>query len=406
MMTKSKNQTILLMIIYGLILMTTLLLSKSFGMDTTSDEKSKNLRKEFLDELKASSDELDELGIKIGLKYNTEQEIGFKFEDLDFQDINELQYPYDFGAKIYKIYDGTPADEANLEVDDILMLFGGDTIKSKLDLREKIAAVVTSDKMPVTYFRKGEVQKAILYFDEIFSDYELSVTVDNKPKRIRKKYGVGILGFYWGPGLIMNDYQPANDLFEDLAFGSDELGQLWNNEFGFKFYVGNKMFLGMVFSGAEADGSTKLVNEVTNENIYRKMKFEQNLWGFTLDKRYRLNKKVILSAGCLIGSGKSTIRLQQRNGGFDWNQIWDENGNSNNDYLRLRKKEFLFEPHVSGMYKLFGPVWLQAEAGYMLGFSGKNWREQTLTSEYTISGAPEGSLFRGFSFTISPWIGL
>jgi len=404
-MTKTKNQTILLMIIYGLILMTLLFVSKSYGMDSINDKKKQNLKEEILDELKSSTDELDELGIKIGLKYNTEQEIGFKFENLDFQDLNELHYNYKYGVKIYKIYDDSPAEEAGLKVDDILMTFGQDTIEGKYELRDLIDNIVTKDKMPVKYYRDGEIHKTILHFDEIFSDYELSLTVNNEPRKIRKKYGVGILGFYWSPSFIMSDYSDANDLLSDLSFESKEIDPLWYNEFGFKFYVGNKMFLGMVFSGADTDGSTKLTHPTTMDAIHRKMKFEQNLWGITLDKRYRPNKKVILSAGCMIGSGKSVITLQQRNGNFDWNQIWDENGNSNNDYMKLKKKEFLFEPHVAGMYKLFGPVWLRMEAGYMLGFSGKNWREKTLDSEYTIAGAPEESLFQGFTFTLSPWIG-
>ena len=404
-MIKAKNQTILLMIIYGLILLTTLFVSKSYGMVSNNDEKKQNIKDEFMDELKSSTDELDELGITIGLKYNTEQEIGFKFVNLDYQDINELNYPYNFGVKIYKIYDDSPAKESGLETDDILMKFGKETIKSKEYLRDLIDNIITKDKLTVQYFRKGEVHKTILYFEEIFSDYELSVSVNNEPRKIRKKYGVGILGFYWSPSFIMNEYTVANDLFSDLSFDSKEVNQLWYNEFGFKFYVGNKMFLGMVFAGADADASTKLTHPTTMETIHRKMKFEQNMWGFTLDKRYRPNKKLILSTGCMVGSGKSTITIQQRNGGFDWENIWDENGNSNNDYMKLQKKEFLFEPHVSAMYKMFGPVWLKAEVGYMLGFSGKSWREKTLTSEYTISGAPEESLFQGFTFTISPWIG-
>ena len=403
--TKQTNQSILLLVIYGLILMATLFVTQSYGMDVNQKEKVKKYKKEYVKNIKGSLNEMNEWA-PMDLKFPYHENLGIKYDDINNKDLFDNKYNNDFGVRVWKIYDDSPSYDAGLLKGDILMFFNGDTILNEDHLENMIENLQYVDKLPITYFRNGEIKEVILdldyeYYEEDDFDDDFSINFKKK----NKKHRLGIFGMYWSPSFIFNEYKAANDLLSDLQFQNSQIDQLWQNEFGFKFYVGKSMFLGMVWSDAEADGSTKLTLAETGQNITRKMNFKQDIWGFTFDKRYRPYKKIILSSGFFLGSGKSVLTLHQQNGATPWNKLWTDDKLSNNDYLKIKKNELVFEPRVSMMYRMFGPVWLRLETGYMLGYSNKHWQDITTEDDYVISNAPTESLFQGFTFTIAPWIG-
>lgn len=404
--TSQTNQSMILVIIYGLILVSAFFVTKSYGMDLKDFKAKKGeFKDEYIDDIANSAGEMgDWCGIDMRTEFALKNKVGFKYDDLDYQDITEKEYQKDFGVKIYKIYDDSPADEAGLRIGDIIMIFGLDTIWNEDELDRLLEDKDAKDDVSVIYFRDGKEESTTIYLKK---EYEYNSSYSTGDFKRRKKYRVGILGFYWSPSFVFNEYNAANDLLSDLGFPDNQIEQLWFNEFGFKFYVGKNTFLGMVFAGADAEGVTKLSLAESGDNITRKMKFEQGMWGFTLDKRYRPFKRTMFETGFFIGRGKSILTLQQQNGEVVWDELWTaENKYSNNNNLKIKKRELVFEPRVSAMHRLIGPVWLKVEAGYMLGYSNKHWRDITdKDDEYTISGAPKSSLFDGFTFTISPWIG-
>ncbi len=405
--TTQTYQSTLLMVIYGLILLTVFLVTKVNGMDT-DDKKKKSFGDEYKEDIEESVREIDNWNA-FGFNYFYPHDLGLSYDDIDFQDINEKDYPYTYGVKVRRIYRRSPAYDAGLKAGDIIMTFAGDTVSSEEQLDQLIEELGKKDKLPITYFRDGKEFKTILYLDgEYDDDYEFDDDhhdIDFGFHKTRRKKNVGIFGMYWSPSFIMNEYEAANNLLTDLSFQDNEIEQLWFNEFGFKFYVGKNTFLGMVFAGADAEGSTSLQLNADGPTIHRKMKFEQGIWGFTLDKRYRVLDRMMISSGVFIGRGKSILTLHQQNGEIIWDELWSENKHANNDYLKMKKRELLFEPRISAMYRMLGPIWLKVEAGYMLGYSNKHWRDITTDDEYEISNAPETSLFDGVTFTISPWIG-
>ncbi|MFP4546903.1 MAG: PDZ domain-containing protein [Fidelibacterota bacterium] len=405
--TTQTYQSTLLMVIYGLILLTLFLVTKVNGMET-DDKKKKNFKDEYREDIEESVGEIENWNA-FGFKYFYPHDLGLSYDDIDFQDINEKDYSYTYGVKIRRIYRRSAAYDAGLKAGDILMTFAGDTVFSEEQLDQLIEELGKKDKLSVTYFRDGKEFKTILYLDgEYDDDYEFdddNHDIDFGFHKKRKKKNVGIFGMYWSPSFILNEYEAANNLLTDLSFQDNEIQQLWFNEFGFKFYVGKNTFLGMVFAGADAEGSTTLQLNAESPTIHRKMKFEQGMWGFTLDKRYRVLDRMMVSSGVFIGRGKSILTLHQQNGEIIWNELWSEDKHANNDYLKMKKRELVFEPRISAMYRMLGPIWLKVEAGYMLGYSNKHWRDITTDDEYQISNAPETSLFDGVTFTISPWIG-
>ncbi len=406
--TTHPNQSTLLMVIYGLILLTLLLVSKVTGMDIDDKEK-KNFGDAYIEDIEESVREMEDWNA-FGLKYFYPHDLGLSYDDIDFQDINEQDYPYTYGVKIRRIYRRSAAYDAGLKAGDIIMSFADDTVYSEKQLDKLIEELEEKDKLPVKYFRNDKQHKTVLYLDGDYNYDDIEFDHDHHDidfgfHKKDKKKSVGFFGMYWSPGFIMNDYTAANDLLSDLQFADDEIEQLWYNEFGFKFYIGKNTFLGMVFSGADAEGSTTLQLNDAGPTVHRKMKFEQGIWGFTLDKRYRVMDRMMLSSGFFIGRGKSILTLHQQNGEIIWDELWANDQTANNDYLKMEKRELVFEPRVSAMYRMVGPIWLKVEAGYNLGYSGKHWRDITTDDEYQVSNAPETSLFDGLTFTISPWIG-
>jgi len=398
-----REQSIILLVIFSMLLIGTVFFTQAQGMSMDDQEKKKKFKDEYLDDLSGSLEEMNDWGIDLGFNFQTDRSIGFKYVDLDYQDIFEQGYDKNFGVKIYKVYDESPAYQAGLQYGDIVMFFENDTVYNSKDLEQKIENYNGAGQLHLTYFRDRKIYKTLLQLEKISDDdHDFYSEFSKKPK----KYKVGIFGFYWSPSFVFNDYEAANNLLADMQFSNNQIDQLWFNEFGFKFYIGKNRFLGMVFSGADAQGTTTLTLNNAGNPVTRKMNFYQGIWGVTYDKRYRPLKKTMFSSGFFLGRGKSILTLQQQNGQLDWDELWSKDNHlANNDYLKLKKRELVFEPRVSVMQRIVGPVWLKLEAGYMLGYSGKHWRNITTDDDYVISDAPKTSLFQGFTFTIAPWIG-
>ena len=67
----------------------------------------------------------------------------------------ETEYP-EGGARVTHVVDGSPADEAGIEKDDIVVRFGGDVIRGPKGLTERIHAGKPGDEVAVTVLRDGE----------------------------------------------------------------------------------------------------------------------------------------------------------------------------------------------------------------------------------------------------------
>ena len=60
------------------------------------------------------------------------------------------------GAAIRSVEQGSPAEQAGLQANDIVTAINGETIESYEGLAEKVAASEPGDKLELTVYRKGE----------------------------------------------------------------------------------------------------------------------------------------------------------------------------------------------------------------------------------------------------------
>ena len=60
------------------------------------------------------------------------------------------------GVKISKVYNGSPADKAGLEMNDIIITFDGEKVHSPKDLKNSVKMKKVNDKVDLEYFRDGK----------------------------------------------------------------------------------------------------------------------------------------------------------------------------------------------------------------------------------------------------------
>jgi putative serine protease PepD len=70
------------------------------------------------------------------------------------------------GAVVVEVTPGTPADEAGLQPEDIIVEFDGQEIDSMLALHTRVLIHQPGDEVTITYFRDGERQQTTVTLDE------------------------------------------------------------------------------------------------------------------------------------------------------------------------------------------------------------------------------------------------
>lgn len=96
--------------------------------------------------------------------FQTEQKI-FAFDTpwlgVEIHDVSEKTLKsmgLDNGVIIAKIYNNSPAEKANLEIDDIIVTFDGEKVESPKDLSAQIKMKKVNDEVELEYFREGKIQ--------------------------------------------------------------------------------------------------------------------------------------------------------------------------------------------------------------------------------------------------------
>jgi serine protease Do len=62
------------------------------------------------------------------------------------------------GAKIVEVTPGSPADQANLRVGDVVVAVEGKKVKTQMDLRDHILRYEPGDRVELTILRNGSKQ--------------------------------------------------------------------------------------------------------------------------------------------------------------------------------------------------------------------------------------------------------
>ncbi len=359
-------------------------------------EKAEEVAREV--EIQVSAEEIQEK------PENTRMEtpfMGVFFDDLTFEDARERNYKYMYGVLITHVTSNTPAKLYRVIDGDILMEIGGKKIYGSEHVKKVISSFYVGDKVVLKVFRDGEVQNLEFVFGSRYSDKkEKDFVVDDK-KKGRRRHSVGHGGIGWTPAFIDFDaFDDINELRSNLGFSElPEDGLVLPLGIAGHGNVGKGWFLGGMGAFYWQESKNK------SDDTIRRMHFSMGYGGVTIDKRFAITRRLICSAGVMIGGGGYTIELNQTDGDYNWNTMHNDLAASSNNYVRLNKSFMVAQPKVAVMYRILDWLSLKAEAGYMYGYSfSDGWKANVVQDSYEVVDSPD-TKFEGYTIMIGPWFG-
>ncbi|MCD4819785.1 MAG: PDZ domain-containing protein [Candidatus Cloacimonetes bacterium] len=382
---------------------------------------------EAIDDAMESLEDLEDLkdldkiiNIQIGDSKLNDAVMGVYLSDIDFEDAYKMHYDYNYGVLLKSVLVGGAADKAGLQKGDIVMEFDGEKAFHEDILVDLIKSRGPGKTVKVKYFRYDKINYTDLTIGSRKAQKEeKGITTKGKSKKRRKSVGHG--GGSWIPVWYQPDVTEINSFLKIMEFQDEtfsEKGFLMHGGGG-KGNVGKGWFIGGMGAGYENEETTRYDWAHYNDagimdtvQVSRKVKYGFSFGGVTLDKRFALSKKIIMSGGFLLGAGHNFIELSQRDdtdglGNFDFetnpNQHMDENYYYASS-LELEKDYFLFQPKVMVMYRILGWLSFRAEAGYITSYSSKGWKTKRNGISVKTENAPDMNM-DGLTLSIGPWFG-
>jgi len=372
-----------------------------------------------LDEIEVELDSIDEQTIiikKYGEYDPNAPKMGVFLSDLDFKDIYEMRYNYNYGVYLTGVTTDGPSDKAGMMKGDILMEFDGEKIRYEDHLVRLIKSHNIGDEVKIKFFRDENIYETTIILDTL-EKKSGDITTPGKEKK-RKIY-VGHGGGSWMPVWFTPDVVDINVILSDLGFKDEtfsEDGFLLQGGGG-KGFVGKGWFLGGMGAGYSNSETSKhdwehyMNGELVTSTVSRKAEYEVSYGGVTLDKRFGITKNIITSLGFMIGWGENGIKISQRdkNGSlpnFDFDNP-SENLDQNYDYvskLKLNQEFILFQPKAMVMFRILDWLSLRSEVGYMISHSTDGWKAKWNGETVKLENAPDSTL-DGLTVTVGPWFG-
>jgi len=215
----------------------------------------------------------------------------------------------------------------------------------------------------------------------------------------RKRTGYG--GGTWMPIWFTLDMGDVNELIANIdrnikTFEDD--GLLYTGGGG-KIAVGRGLFIGGMGASRRVERSFNISD--TDTNSFGKIEYRSRFGGVTIDKRFALSSKFIVSPGLMLGRGSHRLAITTTDGEFNWNEPLATNS-QNYEY---RKSFLIVQPRLEAMYRLLGWLAIRGEVGYIYGHSmNKGWQALHADNTYDVHGSPDTG-FEGFTFSLGPWFG-
>ncbi len=374
------------------------------------DEETEEVQKEIEEALQEVEMELNDIGdvrIDFGHDYkNGSPKLGLYLEDLDFEEVYERHYPYNYGVLVTGVVSGGNADRAGFIKNDIVMEFDGEKVRFEEHLINLRDSKDYGDSVQVKIFRNEKEIFTTLSFAQQSPEFdEYGAPLSDKEKMKMKKH-MGLSVGYGGGGpmatvidldntnlnafLTTNGFDPIGKN-EMLAFGGFGMGT-----------IGNHWFIGGAGSGFKHTQQIATRDSATNALTgYRNAKVELGYGGVTISKKYALfTKRLVLDFTTLVGGGSMIVTVGQTDGEYLWdNQIEDMNSN-----LVKYKKDFLVvQPSLGMMVRIQNWVALHGSVGYLGMISpNDNWTDTEF--DFTVKGKSP-SLKDALSYNLGIWFG-
>ncbi|HPI38856.1 MAG TPA: hypothetical protein PK397_13025 [Ignavibacteriaceae bacterium] len=180
------------------------------------------------------------------------------------------------------------------------------------------------------------------------------------------------MGGGFTPGWFIPNFDAVNNNL--ASFGTSELsnsGFFATGGSGFVYigFIPNLRVGGMGIGGSTTQTGVK-------DGYKREVVYSSGFGGLTVEYTLPFVRDFGISVGAIIGGGGTTIEIYRNKGTFNWNDIWNEAGNSLNNTGNISRKlhnyYFMFAPTLNidiPVYRIFA---FRVGAGYSLTFN-KNW---------------------------------
>lgn len=137
--------------------------------------------------------------------------LGVEIQEVDREAVERLDLPREQGVLIESVVEGTPAEEAGLREDDVIVAWNGDAVAGTLELQRLVRETPPGRQVRMAFFRNGERR-------------EVRLTVGERPGPGARR---GSLVFPGPPGRRdFRLYRFSPDRWEELA---DSISTLWED---------------------------------------------------------------------------------------------------------------------------------------------------------------------------------
>ncbi|MBU2494422.1 MAG: hypothetical protein KJ571_17500 [Bacteroidetes bacterium] len=204
----------------------------------------------------------------------------------------------------------------------------------------------------------------------------------------------GVNSLYLFPDMSEINKQISN-------FGVGEFSENGNFTFGGSGFVYIKILDDVRIGGIGFGGSTK--NEAVVNGFNREAKYSLGGGAFTIEYSIPMVRKIALSVGAMIGAGSIDLELYQNKGTFTWDGVFNDLGNSTDNYSRKIKNKFiLISPTINLDVPFNRFLAVRVGAGYLLTL-GNEWQ---IENELELKNVPKSINADSFYIQAGLYFGL
>ena len=345
--------------------------------------------------------------------------LGINHQNLTVSRASELGYEYDFGVLITGTVPNSPARMSRIAPNDILMSIEGIRVLNTEQISDTLARFFVGDTVTLEIFRDREAIEIEVELGErrSVSDNTASINVNLTRKRRDVGYGGGSWYPIWFHKFPVSD---VNNILGQFGFAEFDIdGELLSGGLptdgilfqggGGKGNVGQGWFLGGMGAGYSTERKKHTLLELEDSEaiaVLRRYKYSAHFWGVSLDKRFAITDRFLISPGFMIGGAGHKLTLSQVSGDLVWDEFEKQLLSTHNVNETLRKGYVMVQPRFEMLFMMVEDwLGLRCEVGYLFGYSRYNgWKNEIAGDDYEVPNSPNSS-FEGWTFSIGPWFG-
>ena len=326
---------------------------------------------------------------------------GIYVDDLNFPKAQKLSYNQMIGVLITGVVQGSPAWEARLQEDDIIMNINDMPVYNKEEFDRLRKNMRPGDALKINLWRSG----AEVPVELMLGSREAPSAPGQAGMPAKKRNSVGYGGGGWTPTWLQTDMTDVNALMTSIGLEAYNEDGVLTQGFAGKGHVGKGLFLG--FQVNDFNDKRNIRDNLSDGGPYDvTVDYNLSLVGATIDKRFAIAPWLVTSIGVMLGGGSHDIEFTRVNHHYDWPDSL-QNVTQGNFNSTLHRGYLMVQPRAELMFRILPWLGLRAEAGYVYTYAPySGWRAKGAEDGdmVEVQGSPDTKL-EGFSIGIGPWFG-